>query len=64
MNWQEYKKFIQSKPDKERRRLAMEWWNEHGDGLKEHYAQRYFDRNAESLTGREIQMIHEGDKVL
>ena len=62
-SWTEYKKYLQSKPDKERRELAMKWWWECSHHIQVHYAQRYFKRNASHLTGREIQMIHEGDKL-
>jgi len=61
-NWNEYKKHLQSKPDHERRALAVGWWNKLSIYIQEHYSQRYFGRKFNTLTGREIQMIHEGDK--
>ena len=62
MDFMKWKENLLTADDKTRRKLALEWWNSISPDIKEHYAKRYFNRHHNNLTGREIQMIHEGDK--
>ncbi len=43
----------------ERRRLAMEWWNNLNARAREYHSKKVFNRGSMSLTGREIQSIFE-----
>lgn len=47
--------------DQIKRTEALMWWRSLSSYSKERYARKYFDRNHESLTGREIQMMHENN---
>lgn len=60
MTWKER---LSLQSDIKRREMALAWWNSTTKFIKEHYSQRYFNRSHETLTGREVQMIHEGDKL-